>query len=113
MHTKLAYVIKFVDNMGNAVAYHRDKLGLPLKFQSPEWSEFITGDVTLALHAASPANPSGSVQLGYAVDDLTSLYEHRTQNGIDFTSPPRAQHGALLAKFRDNEGRECSISGKR
>ena len=113
MQAKLAYVIKFVENMGNAVAYHRDKLGLPLKFQSPEWTEFATGDVTLALHAASPANPAGSVQLGYAVDDLTSLYESRAQNGIDFTSPPRAQHGALLAKFRDNEGRECSISGKR
>lgn len=113
MHAKLAYVIKFVENMGNAVAYHRDKLGLPLKFQSPEWSEFITGDVTLALHAASPTNAAGTVQLGYAVNDLTSLYEHRAQNGIDFTSPPRAQHGALLAKFRDNEGRECSISGKR
>jgi hypothetical protein len=113
MHAKLAYVIKFADNMGNAVAYHRDTLGLPLKFQSPEWSEFATGDVTLALHAASPANPAGTVQFGYAVDDLTRLYENRAKNGIDFTSPPRAQHGALLAKFRDNEGRECSISGKR
>lgn len=113
MQAKLAYAIKFVANMGNAVAYHRDKLGLPLKFQSPEWSEFATGDVTLALHAASADNPAGTVQLGYAVDDLTSLYENRTKNGIDFTSPPRAQHGALLAKFRDNDGRECSISGKR
>ncbi len=113
MQAKLAYAIKFVANMGNAVAYHRDTLGLPLKFQSPEWSEFATGDTTLALHAASADNPAGTVQLGYAVDDLTSLYENRTKNGIDFTSPPRAQHGVLLAKFRDNDGRECSISGKR
>ena len=113
MQAKLAYVIKFVADMGNAVAYHRDQLGLPVRFQSPEWSEFATGDVTLALHAASPANPAGTVQLGYAVDDLTSLYENRAQNGVDFTSPPRAQHGALLARFRDNDGRECSISGKR
>ena len=113
MQAKLAYAIKFVANMGNAVAYHRDALGLPLKFQSPEWSEFATGDVTLALHAASAENPAGSVQLGYAVDDLTTLYENRTKNGVDFTGPPRAQHGALLAKFRDNDGRECSISGKR
>jgi hypothetical protein len=113
MQAKLAYVIKFVADMGGAVAYHRDTLGLPLKFQSPEWSEFATGDVTLALHAASAQNPAGNVQLGYAVDDLTGLYENRAANGIDFTSPPRSQHGALLARFRDNEGRECSISGKR
>jgi hypothetical protein len=99
--------------MSDAVAYHRDRLGLPLKFQPPEWSEFATGDVTLALHAASKDNPAGNMQLGYAVDDLTSLYENRAANGIDFTSSPRAQHGALLARFRDIDGRECSISGKR
>jgi hypothetical protein len=92
MQAKLVYVIKFVANMESAVAYHRDRLGLPLKFQSPEWSEFAAGDVTLALHAPSPANPAGSVQFGYAVDDLTSPYEARAQNGIDFSSPPRAQH---------------------
>jgi hypothetical protein len=113
VQARLAYAIKFVADMGNAVAYHRDTLGLPLKFQSSEWSEFATGDVTLALHAASADNQAGTVQLGYAVDDLTGLYENRAKNGIDFTSPPRAQHGALLAKFRDNDGRECSISGKR
>lgn len=113
MPTKLAYAIKFVADMDKAVRFHRDTLGLPLKFQSPEWSEFATGDVTLALHAASPQNPAGSVQLGYNVDDLTALYEARAKAGIDFTSPPRAQHGTQLARFRDSEGAECSISGKR
>ncbi|MBL9098219.1 MAG: VOC family protein [Alphaproteobacteria bacterium] len=113
MQAKLAYVIKFVGRMDEAVRYHRDTLGLTLKFQSPEWSEFQTGDVTLALHAASKDNPPGKVQLGYNVDDLTALYENRGANGIDFTSPPRAQHGTVLAKFRDNEGSDCSISGKR
>ena len=113
MQAKLAYVIKFVADMSDSVGYHRDVLGLTLKFQSPEWSEFSTGDVTLALHASSAQNPAGSIQLGYNVDDLTALYEARAQNGIDFTSPPRAQHGVLLAKFRDKDGAECSISGKR
>lgn len=113
MPTKLAYAIKFVADMNGAVRFHRDTLGLTLKFQSPEWSEFLTGDVTLALHAASPQNPAGTVQLGYNVEDLTALYEARAQNGINFTSPPRAQHGTMLAKFRDQDGAECSISGKR
>ena len=113
MQAKLAYAIKFVADMGKAVAYHRDTLGLTLKFQSPEWSEFATGDVTLALHAASAQNPAGTVQLGYNVDDLTQLYEDRAKAGIDFTGAPRSQHGSLLARFRDSEGVECSISGKR
>lgn len=113
MQARLSYVIKFVGDMNDAVRFHRDTLGLTLKFQSPEWTEFATGDVTLALHAASIANPAGTMQLGYAVDDLSGLYNDRASSGIQFTDAPRALHGALLAKFRDNDGRECSISGKR
>jgi len=37
---KLAYVIKFVADMNRAVKFFRDVLGLPLKFESPGWSEF-------------------------------------------------------------------------
>ncbi len=113
MQARLSYVIKFVGNMNDAVAFHRDTLGLALKFQSPEWSEFATGDVTLALHAASAQNPAGTVQLGYGVDDLTDLYAKRAASGIKFTSEPRAVHGSMIARFRDNEGAECSISGKK
>src|SRR5678816_3678782 len=48
---RLSYAIKYVADMARAIAFHRDVLGLPLKFQSPEWSEFATGQTTLALHA--------------------------------------------------------------
>ena len=56
--------------MEAAVRFHRDTLGLPLKFQTPGWTEFETGDVTLALHAATAENPAGSVELGFGVDDM-------------------------------------------
>ncbi|MEQ1863077.1 MAG: hypothetical protein ABL996_00330 [Micropepsaceae bacterium] len=42
MHARLTYVIEFVAEMDAAVRFHRDTLGLKLKFQSPEWSEFAT-----------------------------------------------------------------------
>jgi lactoylglutathione lyase len=44
----LGYVIKFVDDTNRAVKFYRDVLGLPLKFESPGWSEFVTGETTLA-----------------------------------------------------------------
>src|SRR5512146_3229708 len=65
----LTYAIKFVGDMEAAVEFYRDVLGLPLKFQSPGWSSFITGDVTLALHPASEKNPAGAVELGFGVRD--------------------------------------------
>src|SRR5580704_6800011 len=108
---KLSYVIKFVADMNRAVKFYRDVLGLDLKFASPGWSEFATGETTLALHAASEKNPAGSVELGYAVDDLQAFYTARETSGVRFTEAPRPLHGSTLATFLDCEDAECSISG--
>lgn len=70
---KLTYVIKFVGDMDRAVAFHRDTLGLPLKFTSPHWSEFATGETTLALHPASEKNPPGPSNLGLASPTFRSF----------------------------------------
>ena len=59
MAAKLSHIIEFVADMDRAVKFYRDVVGLPLKFQSLEWSEFATGAVTLALHPASEKNPAG------------------------------------------------------
>ena len=108
---RLSYVIKFVSDMDKAIAFYRDTLGLEPKFQSPFWSEFNTGETTLALHPASPENPAGSVQLGLGSDDVAGFYGRREDLGIDFTQPPTDMHGTQIARFRDCEGAEVSISG--
>ncbi|MDQ0463174.1 putative enzyme related to lactoylglutathione lyase [Caulobacter ginsengisoli] len=111
MQARLTYVIKYVADMDRAVAFHRDTLGLPLKFQSPFWTEFATGDTTLALHAASEKNPAGGCQLGFGVSNLADVYARREELGLTFTAEPMQQHGSTLARILDSEGAECSISG--
>src|SRR5579864_8440744 len=101
MQAKFVYAIKFVADMDTAVAFHRDVLGLKPRFTTPFWSEFDTGDVTLALHPASEANPAGGVQLGFSVPDLPGVYAAREQQGLAFTCPPRDEHGTLLSTIRD------------
>jgi catechol 2,3-dioxygenase-like lactoylglutathione lyase family enzyme len=108
---RLNYAIKYVADMDRSIAFHRDKLGLELKFQSPFWSEFATGDTTLALHPASPENPAGTVELGFAVDNLGEFYERREALGIEFTREPKEMHGVHIARFRDVDGAETSVSG--
>ena len=108
---KIAYIIKYVADMDAAVAFHRDRLGLPLRFASPHWSEFDGGGVTLALHAATPDKPAGSAQIGYHSEDLEAFYAARDQLGVTFTDPPRDQHGAKIARILDSEGAECSVGG--
>jgi predicted enzyme related to lactoylglutathione lyase len=108
---KLNYVIKFVGDMDRAVKFCRDVLGLPLKFESPGWSEFATGETTLGLHPASQENPAGSVQLGFMVADIKKFHEEMLARGLHFSMPPTQQDfGGLLAVFVDSEGGRCSVA---
>jgi lactoylglutathione lyase len=111
MPTRLNYVMKFVADMDKATAFYRDQLGLTLRFQSPGWTEFDTGETTLALHPASAQNPAGSVQLGFGVADLQAFHREMTAKGVTFTAPPERLHGTYLARFVDSEGAEVSVSG--
>ncbi|HVY82317.1 MAG TPA: VOC family protein [Steroidobacteraceae bacterium] len=110
MATQLTYAIKYVSDMKRAVAFYRDELGLPLKFASPEWSEFATGPTTLALHISSAEKPAGAVELGFGVVDARAFYQAKSSAGVKFTQPPRVEHGLVLASFLDSEGAECGVS---
>jgi lactoylglutathione lyase len=108
--TQLRYVIKFVADMEKTVKFYRDVLGLKLKFESPEWSEFITGETTLALHPASDQNPAGKIELGFMVADVEAFYRDMSAKGVAFNMPPKKQdYGGVLAQFVDSEGAHCSV----
>ena len=113
MAPKLTYVIEFVADMKRAVRFYRDTLGLPLKFQSPGWSEFATGETTLALHPASERNAAGNVEFGFGVPDLQKWHADMSAQGVRFSMPPKKQDfGGVLAQFVDSEGAHVSVSGK-
>jgi len=111
MAMRLAYAIHFVADMDRAVAFYRETIGLPLKFSSPEWSEFATGPTTLALHPASKENPAGTTHLGLHADDITGTHDALASNGVRFTRDPTPQHGITLAEFVDPDGARVSLSG--
>jgi len=110
MSIALSYAIKYVSSMEEAVGFHRDRLGLKLRFQSPHWTEFETGSTTLSLHLASAENPAGTCQLGFRVPDVARFHAEKTGAGVTFTSPPTELHGQRLAKFKDSDGAICSVS---
>lgn len=111
MTTALTYVIKFVDNMDAAIQFHVAQLGLKLRFGSPEWSEFETGQTTLALHRASTEHPAGTCQLGFRVTDVDRFYAERIEQGVEAVARPADLHGQRVAKLRDMDGAEFSVSG--
>lgn len=109
---KLTYVIKYVTDMNRAVSFHTEQLGIALRFQSPHWSELETGETTLALHLATAEHPAGSAQVGFGVAEIGKFYAEKKDAGLEFTSAPVENFGSKLAKFKDSEGAECSVSGK-
>jgi len=107
---KLGYVIEFVSDMNRAVKFYRDVLGFQLKFESPGWSEFVTGETTLALHPAYQKNAAGTVELGFTVPDVQEFHKEMSAKGVQFTMPPTKQdYGGLLARLVDSEGGHSSV----
>jgi lactoylglutathione lyase len=112
MDTNLTHVIVYVADMDRAVRFYRDVIGLPLRLQSPGWSEFSTGETTLALHPASDKNPAGILKLGFTVPDIQGFHHVMSGKGVQFAMPPtRQDFGGVLAEFLDSEGAHISVSG--
>jgi len=83
-----------------------------ITFATPMWYyATASGETTLALHAASDEHSPGSVQLGFAADNLAEFYDRRDELGLSFTQPPTEMHGVHIARLRDIDGAETSVSG--
>ena len=110
VNTSLVYAIRFVANMEEAIRFHEQQLGLKLRFRTPEWTEFDTGTTTLALHAASKANPAGSTQVGFRIADVDAFCHEAIRHGCMVVVQPQEMHGMRVARLLDPDGAEFSVS---
>ena len=122
MFKQIDYTMIVVSDMQRSVEFYRDKLGIPLKFQSPEWTEFATGTTTLALHgggipsqgppAGDPSKVAGACSIGFNVDDVDKTYDELKAKGIRFVMPPtqREGEGIKLAVAIDPDGLSVSFA---
>ena len=122
MFKQIDYTMIVVSDMQRSVEFYRDKLGIPLKFQSPDWTEFATGATTLALHgggipsqsppSGDPSKVAGACSIGFNVDDVDKTYEELKAKGIRFVMPPtqREGEGIKLAVALDPDGLSVSFA---
>ena len=122
MFTQIDYTMVVVSDMSRSVAFYRDILGIPLKFESPDWSEFLTGITTLALHGGGliqdPANKSngdkyaGTCSIGFNVEDVDKTYEELKAKGVRFVMPPtqREGEGIKLSVCLDPDGLPIAVA---
>jgi len=122
MFNQIDYTMIVVSDMKRSVEFYRDKLGIPLKFESPEWTEFATGTTTLALHGGGIAREyqdtgdqskvAGACSIGFNVEDVDKTYEELKSKAITFVMPPtqREGEGIKLAVAIDPDGLPISFA---
>ena len=118
---RVSYAIVFVSDMKRSVVFYRDIVGLPLKFDSPEWSEFATEGATFALHRSEQNSasgeggelPAGQCRPGLAVPDLDAFHLRMLENNVVCTQLPKDLFGAKIAQYLDPDGLAISVSEER
>ena len=111
-----------VSDLKKSVAFYRDVLGIPLKYEAEDWAEFATLGTRLALKAGAPpiaAIPekaadgvpiAGRVGIAFEVKNLDQVYQDLTARGVRFIQPPTDQtHGGRSATLLDPDGLEIAL----
>ena len=116
---RLNYAIVFVSDMTRSVNFYRDIFGLPVKFESPEWTEFLTDGATLALHLGESSRHGtqlhestepGQCHPGLSVQDLDEFHSRMLENGVSCIQAPKDVFGARIAQYSDPDGLILSVS---
>lgn len=122
MFQQVDYVMIIVSDMSRSIQFYRDVLGLPLKFETSEWTEFQTGTTILALHGGGiPRNAppdknegkyAGSCSIGFNVKNVDQTYAELQTKGVRFVMPPmqREGEGIRLAVCLDPDGLAVSFA---
>ncbi len=120
---RVSYAIVFVSDMKRSTAFYGEVLGLPLKFESPDWTEFATeGATTLALHSSKDSAsaddnqqhlPAGRCHPGFAVPNLDEFHKRMVENDVRCIQEPKDVFGAQVAQYVDPDGLTISVGEER
>ena len=115
---RVNYVIIFVSDMKRSVSSYRDVLELPLKFESPGWTEFVTEGATVALHASEGPNPdrgnllqgvAGRCRPGFRVANLDAFHKRMIERNVPCVQEPKDVFGSCVAQYADPDGLVLSV----
>ena len=119
---RVNYAIVFVSDMKRAVSFYRDVIGLPLKFESPGWTEFATDGATLALHSSEGPKPesdnpqrllAGRCRPGLSVQNLDEFHKRMVERNVPCVQEPTETFGVRIAQYVDPDGLVISVGEER
>jgi catechol 2,3-dioxygenase-like lactoylglutathione lyase family enzyme len=118
---RVNYAIVFVSDMRRSVSFYRDTIGMPIRFESPEWTEFATEGATLALHLAESSTPisadaeprAGSCRPGLHVPSLAEFHGRMMEHNVRCLQEPQDLFGSRVAQYADPDGLMISVGESR
>jgi len=88
-------------------------LGLPLKYQFPDYAGFDVGGVELGLKTWGELEPprKGEPVVNFLVDDVDRACRELSARGVKFTKgPENTPWGGRIALFRDPDGNTLQLT---
>jgi catechol 2,3-dioxygenase-like lactoylglutathione lyase family enzyme len=116
MFNKVDDVFFNVDDMEESVAFYRDTLGLPVKYQTADWVELDAGNVTIALRRYG-SGPEGRPELGvgegatvvFEIEDMEETKAELEGQGVRLIGGVFEYGSVKLAAFEDVSGNVLQI----
>lgn len=116
--TSIGWIILYVTDMAAAIAFYRDRLGIPVKSESPEWSELDTKGVKLALHVLDqkvPFHHPAIPDVVFDVHDVRAAHAALRERQVKIHDLKQVWSGGevvgVAAELHDPDGNRLSIHG--
>ena len=112
---RLHQVSMLVQDVGRAVRFYRDVLGLPFLFEAPPRLAFFDcAGVRLMLSTPEPGFDHPGSVLYFGVDDIQAAWRLLAARGVVFGTEPHkiatlADREVWLADFQDTEGNTLAL----
>jgi predicted enzyme related to lactoylglutathione lyase len=110
---ELVEVIVYVRDMGRAISFYRDTLGLEVEFESASWTTFRTGACTLALHATDDRRVGTSEpDPTFLVRDADAERARLLAAGVEIGEIREPAPGVRVFDARDPDGNRFSLESR-
>jgi lactoylglutathione lyase len=110
---KISAIVLLVSNVKKSINFYKNILGLPVKRQSKDWTEFFNNGTVLALHPAKKKDKlkSGSSMLiGFMVNDLDFSVKQLKRKRVKFLKQPKNEPFGKHTIILDPDGHLISIA---
>ncbi len=113
LFSRVGAVIIQVSDMKKSLKFYKETLGLPLKTQSEDWTEFFNSGTVVALHRADnkeQVNSGKGMLLGFTVYDFETVVKNLKENRVTFLKEPTEESFGKHTVIKDPDGHLISIA---